>query len=371
MRREIGRWRAVANAGFVIAVLLVGGFGLQQVATRQWQVQKTFDVRAEFTTIGGVEVGHRVRIQGIDAGVVEAIVPPSRPGESVRLVLRVDERLRGLVRTDALARIASEGLVGAKVVEIVPGRADASPLGIPAVIASEPPVEVADLMKKAAVTLARLDKAVEAAEQELAEVNAIAATIRKGEGSLGKLVQDEEAYRKLLELSDRGRQTLGKVDENLVALKHTWPLSRYFNDRAFYDRDRVLFHPSATRESRTFREDELFEPGLAILTPPGKRRLDEFGVWFKKDKRPNAEVVIAAFSKGARDGDLAQALTQEQADAVRKYLVDKHAIASTGWFSARKVAAVGFGNEIPRTLSDADRALPGRRVDVMIFTPRA
>lgn len=371
MRREIGRWRAIANAGFVIAVLLAGGFGLRQVASRQWQVQKTFDVRAEFTTIGGVEVGHRVRIQGIDAGVVEAIVPPSRPGESVRLVLRVDERLRGLVRTDALARIVSEGLVGAKVVEIVPGRADASPLGTPAVIASEPPVEVADLMKKAAVTLARLDKAAEAAEQGLREMNAIAATIRKGEGSLGKLVQEDEAYRKILALSDRGERTLGDVEENLAALKHTWPLSRYFNDRAFYDRDRVLFHPNATRDSRTLREDELFEPGRAVLTAKGRRRLDEVGAWFKKVRRPTSEVVIAAFTNEARDSDLAQALTQEQADAVRKYLIDKHAIATAGWFSGRKVAAVGFGNEIPRTLSDADRALPGRRVDVLVFTPQA
>src|SRR3712207_7576685 len=32
------------------------------------------------------------------------------------------------------------------------------------------------------------------AEEGLGEVNAIAATIRKGEGSLGKLVRDDEAY---------------------------------------------------------------------------------------------------------------------------------------------------------------------------------
>ena len=77
----------------------------------------------EFETIGGLEAGHRVRIQGIDAGVVERIIAPAEPGQPVELVLRVDERLRPLVRTDAVARIASEGLVGAKVVELTPGRA--------------------------------------------------------------------------------------------------------------------------------------------------------------------------------------------------------------------------------------------------------
>ena len=57
MRRTIGRWRALANAGFVLAVLALAGFGMDQVASRQWRVQPTFHVRAEFATIGGLEVG--------------------------------------------------------------------------------------------------------------------------------------------------------------------------------------------------------------------------------------------------------------------------------------------------------------------------
>src|SRR4051794_6259368 len=86
VNREIGRWRALANAGFVLAILGLAGFGMVQVASRQWRVQKTFAVRADFPAIGGLEAGRRVRVQGIDAGVVEAIVPPGAPGRPVRLV---------------------------------------------------------------------------------------------------------------------------------------------------------------------------------------------------------------------------------------------------------------------------------------------
>ena len=74
----------LANAGFALAVLALGGFGLYQVAGRHWQVQPTFRVRAQFETISGLEVGHRVRLQGIDAGVVERIVPPARAGPAGR-----------------------------------------------------------------------------------------------------------------------------------------------------------------------------------------------------------------------------------------------------------------------------------------------
>ena len=138
-------------------MLALAGFGLYQVAGRHWRVQPTFRVRAQFETIGGLEVGHRVRLQGIDAGVVERVVAPGEPGQPVELVLRIDERLRPLVRTDAVARIVSEGLVGAKVVELTPGRPDAPPVAELDRIASERPIEMTDLLKKAAGSLARLE----------------------------------------------------------------------------------------------------------------------------------------------------------------------------------------------------------------------
>ena len=371
MRREIGHWRALANAGFVLTFLGVAIFGMVQVASRQWRVQPTFHVAAEFPTIGGLEAGQQVRVQGIDAGVVESIAPPSAPGKPVRLMFRLDTKLRPLVRSDATARIVPEGVVGSKVVEIVPGRPDAAPLAEGAVIAAERPVEVADLLAQAGRSLERINAAAEAAEKGLVEVNAIAGSIRKGEGSLGKFVQDDEAYRKVVALSNRGERTLGDLEENLAALKRTWPLSRYFNDRAFYDRDRVLFHPGAERDSQTLLSDELFEPGRSVLTAEGRQKLDAVAAWFKKVRRPTSEIVIAAFTDDHRDEDRAQILTQEQADAVRKYLISRHTIDTLGWFSSRKVAAVGFGADIPKAVAEESRDQPPRRVEVILFTPQA
>lgn len=371
MRREIGWGRALANAGFVAAVLALAGFGMAQVAGRQWRVQPTFAVSADFASVGGVDRGARVRVQGIDAGVVDAVVPPAAPGGPVRLRFRVDGTLKRLVRADAVARIVTEGVVGAKVVEIVPGRPDAPALGPDGRIASERPVELADLLKKAAASLERVDAVALAAERGLGEVNAITAAVRKGEGSLGKLVADDEAYLRLIRLSHRGERTLGDLEENLAALKRTWPLSRYFNDRAFFDRERVLFHPGAERDGKSLREEELFEPGRSVLTAAGRVKLDEVGAWFKKVKRPDSEVVIAAFTDPSRDPDLALVLTQEQADAVRKYLVTRHALDSTGWFSSRKVAAVGFGSETPRAGVEPGAGGTPRRVEIILFTPQS
>ena len=371
MRRNIGLWRAAANAGFVLAVLALAGFGLYHVAGRHWRVQPTFRVRAEFPTIGGLEAGHRVRLQGIDAGVVERVVPPREPGRPVELVLRIDERLRPLVRSDAVARIISEGLVGAKVVELTPGSPDAPPVAELDPIGSERPIDMADVLKRASGSLERLDTLARSAEQGLSEVNAIAGSIRRGEGTLGKLVSDETMYRDLVALSRRGERALAALEENLDALKQTWPISRYFDRRAYLDRERVLFQPGSQRNSRCLMTDEIFEPGRSVLTSIGRARLDEVARWCKQASRPGTQVVIAAFTDDDRDQDLAEVLTQEQADAVRTYLVTKHSIQSAGWFKRRKVASVGFGSHAPRTLDAAPPNQPARRVEIILFTPQA
>jgi phospholipid/cholesterol/gamma-HCH transport system substrate-binding protein len=371
MRRNVGPWRAAVNIGFALAVLALAGFGIHRVAGRHWKVQPTFRVRAEFATIGGLEPGHRVRIQGIDAGVVERIIPPSEPGRPVELVLKIDDRLRPLVRADALARIISEGLVGARAVEVTPGRPDAPPVAELDRIASERPIEMADVLKRASGSLERLEALARSAEQGLADVNAIAGSIRRGEGSLGKLVRDETLHQDLLALTRRGEKALIALEENLDALKQTWPISRYFDRRAYLDRERVLFQPGSHRNSRSLRADDLFEPGRSLLTAVGRTRLDEVARWCKQASRAGTEVVIAAFTDDEGDPELAEMLTQEQADAVRNYLVTRHSIQSAGWFKRRKVASVGFGSHAPRTLDPAPPDQPGRRVEIILFTPQA
>ncbi len=286
MAQEISKSRALMNAVLALSVLAVAGFGASRVAVRHWQWQETFTARVAFQQVGGLELGGMVRVQGMDAGVVQAIVPPDAPGGPVIVVLKIDEKLRRLVRSDASARVAAVGLVGGKVVEIVPGRADAAPLKDGGVLRAEPSLEIADLMRDASQALKRVDAVAQAAERGLGEINAIAAEIRQGRGTLGKLVKDEDAYNQLLAMTTRGQKALGDLDENLSALKQTWPVSRYFNRRGFDDRDRVLYRPDAQRESRILSGDDLFERDRAVLTIAGRKQLDDFAKWFLKLGRP-------------------------------------------------------------------------------------
>ena len=372
MPREIRPRRALLNATLALTILGVAGFGAARIAARHWRWQATFTTQVAFPQVGGLEVGGKVRVQGIDAGVVAAIVPPQAPGGPVVVVLQIDATLRNLVRSDASARITAAGIVGGKVIEIVPGLATAAPLSEAGSLKAEPAFELTDLLRDASAALARIDAAATTAEHGLAEINALVADVRQGRGSLGKFVRDDEAYQRLISMSSRGEKAMVDLDENLAALKQTWPVSRYFNGRGFEDRERVLFRPGADRETRTLRGDDLFEPTRAVLTGLGRRQLDEFARWFLNLNRPKTtDIVIAAFTDDARgDEELAQALTQEQAESVRKYLISRHGIDAVGWFSSRKVAAVGFGTQTPRAEAEMAANPPLKRVEIILFTPR-
>ena len=89
---------ALANGVFALIVVGLAGYGVVRVSQRHWNWQPTFHARAEFRAIGGLEIGAKVRVQGIDAGAVEAIEPPKTPGGPVTVVFRIDDRLKTLVR---------------------------------------------------------------------------------------------------------------------------------------------------------------------------------------------------------------------------------------------------------------------------------
>ena len=111
MSRELTRLQALALGAIVLAALVLGGFALFAIQERRSLGSDAFTVHAGFRDIGGIEVGTRVRVQGIDAGEVTEIVPPDAPGDPVRLQMRLAGKLRRLEARDAKVQIANETLL--------------------------------------------------------------------------------------------------------------------------------------------------------------------------------------------------------------------------------------------------------------------
>ena len=104
--------RMVGLGVFVVAGLLLFTVGLFMIGDRQMAFAKKFTVYTEFKKITGLQPGAIVRVSGAKAGTIRKIAPPNRPSEKFRVELEITEELHPLVRTDSIASIETEGLVG-------------------------------------------------------------------------------------------------------------------------------------------------------------------------------------------------------------------------------------------------------------------
>jgi phospholipid/cholesterol/gamma-HCH transport system substrate-binding protein len=325
----------------------LGMTGLFAVGSRGWFGNAPLHVRVGFREIRGVEVGTRVRIQGIDAGEVVGITPPETPDGPVVLRLALKNEYRRLVRSNSTVQIVSEGMLGSKVLEIhrsaAASRRPDEPAAEDALLESEPSTELADVLGQVKQTLQG---------------------IQNGDGTLGKLARDPQAYDALLDLLHQGRETIASIGQGADAVKHM-PLVRDYVE----DSTNLLVRPDCERNRQYFAESELFEPGRAVLTAQGRQRLDNLAPWLEGMKHKGSEVVVVAYADPHKSpAALARTLTRQQSEAVCDYLKKQHAIQKMGWFSSRKVTPLGQGIQ-PPPAPERD-PLPTARVEVLVFVPQ-
>lgn len=420
MSRNLSRPQAIFLGIFVILALLLGGSALLVLNERSGWVSDSFRVHAGFPDIQGVEVGTRVRIQGIDAGEIEAIVLPDMPGNNVKLRLRIGGRYRHLVATDARVQIASENLLAGKVLRIIPGSPQAKRIEDDGELQADLRPDLLDGIAQAAAKLNTLLGEVDSAMQTLRKegsatqdlvqaaqkLNSVLTRadraldqIDKGQGTLGKLVKNDSLYNELTEtllqvkatISEvrSGDGTLGKLmktsDAHSEAMASLQDVRRLVNSvkqnsdaikalpvvRSYVvDPNKELIRPDCKRNRKWFAEKDLFEPGKAVLTAPGKKLLDSAATWLNEQKDEGSELVVAAFAEPVQQPDFAQAVTQKQSEVVSEYLRNQHKVHRTGWWwwSTRTIRAIGCGT-LPSPVPDTDK-LPPARIELIVFVPQ-
>jgi phospholipid/cholesterol/gamma-HCH transport system substrate-binding protein len=223
----------------------------------------------------------------------------------------------------------------------------------------------------------------------LTKADAALDDIDKGQGTLGKLVKDEKLYTELtatlLEVKSaigdiRGgkgvlgeqamasladvRQLVNSVKQNSDAIKSLPVISSYVVD---YNKE--LIRPDCKRHRLWYAEKDLFEPGTAVLTTSGRKKLDEAAEWLNTHKYQGSEILIAAFAEPTQQADFAAAVTQKQSEVSVEYLRGKN-VHHTGWWlwSRRPIRGIGCGNN-PSPVPETEK-LPAARVEFIVFVPQ-
>src|SRR5687768_12617701 len=421
--------RAAAVGAFVLLGILLFAVGLFLIGDRRMLFSDTFEVYAEFAEIAALDNGAKVRVAGMDAGEVDNIRVPAGPGAPFRVRMRVREDLHPLIRLDSVASIQNDGLVGNKFVQIDTGTEVSPPVPDKGTIKSREPFDIADLMQKMSDTIdtvntmlvdvkAELEGALAAVsgvakdaqalidvvgqdvrailastERITTDITAVVDGVRKGRGTIGKLVNDDTLYTSIRNImgdaeravanvreaseeakgaiadfrGDGGpvrgitgglqqtltsaRDAMSDLAETTEALKRNFFFRGFFNRRGYFDLDDVSvadYREGAleSKDRRVLRiwldTGVLFEKdanGVERLAEGGKTRLDSAMSQFLRYPQKNP-FVVEGYAQDAT-GDARYLNSRSRAQLVRDYVVGKFKL------DPNYVATMAMGAEAP------------------------
>jgi len=208
--------------------------------------------------VEGLKTGAPVALDGLEIGNVQDIsLAPEVPERmhNIKLVLRLDRRYQNQIRTDSQAKLVTEGLLGNRYVMISRG-ITGTPLPPNGVIPGAEEAAMKEVVERGADVLENVNGLTN-------DMREVIADMKKGKGTIGKLMVDASLYNRLNNTADNlddvvssiqeGRGTMGKLVtsedlykradavmghmENAMAAvrDQKGTLGRLIYDAAFYD----------------------------------------------------------------------------------------------------------------------------------------
>ena len=173
---------------------------------------------------GGIRTGAPVRLQGVDIGNVTGVgVVPSHGNTPVEVRMKIAGKFQQLVRKDASATLATAGVLGETFIDIDGRNAKGAPVQNGDVLPSKDTPQIEDVVQASQSTLQNIDVLLKRTDRILAYVES-------GQGSIGKLIYDQEMYNRL-------NTTLSEVQAMVNQISSgKGSIGKLLNDDEFYNR---------------------------------------------------------------------------------------------------------------------------------------
>lgn len=193
---------------FVSLGILVLVLGIFLIGDKEALFSSTFEVKTYFKDIQGLKSGATVRLSGIDVGTVKNVSIVDDTTGRVEVLMNIKEDVARFIRTDTRASIETEGLVGNKVIVLKIGTSAADPVRDGGIIQSQEPIGFAQVIEETQGIMAYTKEMT----KDLAE---IVERVNKGEGSIGKLLVDEQLYKDATQLTKRADESLKQITDEI------------------------------------------------------------------------------------------------------------------------------------------------------------
>jgi phospholipid/cholesterol/gamma-HCH transport system substrate-binding protein len=331
--------RAARLGAFIIATLAVLAGGIFIIGSNQYLFTPTYRLKAQFATVVGLDPGAEVRVGGVHSGSVRGIELPSKPDGKITVLMDLQRSTHEIIKQDSVAAIETEGLLGNEYVSISFGSAQAPNVKDDDTIVSEPPLVIADLMKKADGILDTSQEALNNVTVATANLSSISGKINQGQGTVGALVNDKKIYTELDQTTVGLRDTVSHAQvgvtafqENMEAMKQNFLLRGFFRNRGYESSSELAKNEipqlPQTVPLKTFSFDakQLFDK-VDTAKPKNQKSLRAAGQFLADTEFGVAVVAVSTGTTGDAQKDLV--LTEARAMVVRAYLVNNFSFDDT------------------------------------------
>lgn len=176
--------RSIIVGVFVIAGIFLFMFAIYLIGKKEYAFGRSYTVCAVFSDVKGLKDGDKVRMSGIDIGTVSALEFTGK--NQVLVHINIDHEQFYFIKEGAKVVIGSQGLMGAKVVRLIPGDYNGEPISPYDTLLTIEQVELNDIIQE----VNKISGDIGIVSSELASITQ---KINRGEGVFGKLLSDTEA----------------------------------------------------------------------------------------------------------------------------------------------------------------------------------
>jgi phospholipid/cholesterol/gamma-HCH transport system substrate-binding protein len=167
---------------FIFLGLCIFIAGVLVLGSQRKTFKKSFTVTAVFNDVSGLLNGNNVWFSGVKIGTVKNI--KLIDSAQVEVEMRIEKEAQTMIKKDAKARIASDGLIGNRIVMIYGGTYAAEPVETGDTLYVENAIKSEDMMN----TLQESNKNLLSITGNL---KAITERLAEGQGSIGKLLTND------------------------------------------------------------------------------------------------------------------------------------------------------------------------------------
>jgi phospholipid/cholesterol/gamma-HCH transport system substrate-binding protein len=185
-------WSELRVGIFAFVALIVVAVGIFYVSSNRGFWVSKYNVKTYLPEVEDLQVGAPVALDGVPIGNVQDMIltqHPQNKNQDITVILRINKDYRDKIRTDSTASLVTEGLMGNRYVEITRGfSGTVIPPG--GVVPGGQVPEISDVVQRGYDVAQNLNVLSN-------QLNEIVQKVNRGEGSIGKLMNDASLYNHL------------------------------------------------------------------------------------------------------------------------------------------------------------------------------